>query len=134
MCAFRDAVERRDLDSLVTLFAEEVEFRSPVVFKPYHGRESLRTVLAGVSQVLEDWHCVREIGSSEGVDHVVHFRARIGELELEGADFLHYNECGAIDEMIVMVRPLSAANALAEAMRTRLTTAPVGDVRPSQVV
>jgi hypothetical protein len=125
MHPFREAVEQHDLDTLVALFADDVEFRSPVFFKPYRGRESIRLILAGVSQVLEDWQCVREIGTLGGADHVLHFRARIGSRQVEGADFLHHDATGAIDELMVMVRPLTAASALAEAMKTQLGSAPL---------
>jgi len=36
--------------------------------------------------------------------------------ELNGCDFLHLDEDGKIDDFVVMVRPLSAARALSEAM------------------
>jgi hypothetical protein len=43
----------------------------------------------------------------------------VGDRELTGCDFLHVNEEGLIDEFMVMVRPLSGAHALAEAMGAR---------------
>ena len=49
--------------------------------------------------------------------------ARIGDRELEGCDFLHSNDDGLIDELYVMVRPLSAAMALADAMTKQLRPA-----------
>ena len=50
------------------------------------------------------------------------FRARVGDRELEGCDFLHTDESGLIDEFCVMVRPLSGALALAEAKKAELET------------
>ena len=44
------------------------------------------------------------------------FQARIGDIAVEGCDLLHLDESGQIDEFTVMVRPLSAAQALAAAM------------------
>jgi hypothetical protein len=41
----------------------------------------------------------------------------VGDRELHGCDFLHSGQDGLIDEMTVMVRPRSAALALAEAMK-----------------
>jgi hypothetical protein len=35
---------------------------------------------------------------------------------ITGCDFLHFNEQGLIDDFTVMVRPLSGATALSEAM------------------
>ena len=55
-------------------------------------------------------------------DHVLLFQARVGSRELEGSDFLHSGTDGLIDELVVMIRPLSAALALAEAMKAQLET------------
>ena len=45
---FREAVERADLDAAVALLADDVVFRSPAVFKPYEGRETVATILRTV--------------------------------------------------------------------------------------
>jgi hypothetical protein len=37
-------------------------------------------------------------------------------VKVTGCDFLHYNDDGLIDDFMVMVRPLSGATALSEAM------------------
>ena len=57
------------------------------------------------------------------------FQARVGGRQLEGSDFLHARAGGLIDELVVMVRPLSAALALAEAMKAQLAAA-VADGSP----
>jgi hypothetical protein len=44
----------------------------------------------------------------------------VGDREVEGCDFVHTNDEGLIDELYVMVRPLSGAVALAEAMKREL--------------
>ena len=43
-------------------------------------------------------------------------QARVGELEINGCDFLHTGTDGLIDEFTVMLRPLKAVNAFAEKM------------------
>ncbi len=98
-------------------------FRSPVVFKPYHGRDAVAALLAAVSRVFEDFRYEREIGAPDASDHALVFNALIGDRELEGCDFLHTNEDGLIDDFGVMVRPLSGALALAEAMKAQLEAA-----------
>lgn len=117
---FRAALEARDVSAAVTLLADDVRFRSPVVFKPYHGRDAVREVLAAVFRVFDEWRCVREIGAFDGRDHGLVFQARIGDRQVEGCDFLHVDEHGSIDEFYVMVRPLSGALALAETMKAQL--------------
>ncbi len=104
----------------MALFAEDVVFRSPVVFRPYRGRKTLAAILSAVMRVFEDFRYEREIGAEGDSDHALVFRARVGDRELEGCDFLHTDEHGLIDELCVMVRPLSGALALAEAMKTEL--------------
>lgn len=117
MRAFREAVEAGDLDAVEALLAEDVVFTSPVVFKPYPGKAITAAILHAVSQVFEDFRYEREL--ADGRDHALVFRARVGDRELTGCDFLHVNEEGLIDELTVMVRPLSGAQALASAMGAR---------------
>ncbi|MFJ3810502.1 nuclear transport factor 2 family protein [Streptomyces sp. NPDC090073] len=116
MRAFREAVEAGDMDAAVALLAEDVVFTSPVVFKPYPGKAITAAILRAVAQVFEDFRYEREIGDPAGRDHALVFTARVGDRRLTGCDFLHVNEDGLIDDFMVMVRPLSGAHALAEAM------------------
>jgi hypothetical protein len=118
---FRRAIEARDLEAAVALLREDVVFRSPVVFKPYHGREALRLILQAVLAVFEDFHYVREIGADDARDHALVFEARVGDKHIEGCDFIRLEEDGAISEFTVMVRPMSAMRALAEAMKVQLS-------------
>jgi len=117
---FRAAIEARDLDAAVALVREDVVFRSPVVFTPYEGREALRQILAAVIDVFEDFRYTREIGADGAADHALVFEARVGDKQVQGCDFIHVDADGAIDEFTVMVRPLQATLALAEAMKARL--------------
>lgn len=121
MQRFRRAVEAGDLDALVALLRDDVVFHSPVVFQPYQGREALRPILAAVLEVFEDFRYVREIGAAEAREHALIFQARVGDKEIEGCDFIRLDEDGAVKELTVMVRPLSATLKLAELMKARLT-------------
>ncbi len=123
MRAFRQAVESWDIDRALSLMTADVTFRSPIVHKPYQGREEVSAILHAVAQVFEDFRYEREIGAEGSSDHALVFRARVGDREIEGCDFLHTDAEGFIDEFFVMVRPLSGALALAEAMRAALDAA-----------
>jgi hypothetical protein len=116
MTSFRKAVEARDPDAMAATLAENVVFRSPVAFRPYPGKAITSAILRGVLRVFEDFRYVRELSGGEGRDHALVFEARIGDARVEGCDFLHFDDDGLIDEFTVMVRPLSAAQALSEAM------------------
>ena len=123
MHPFRAAIEARDVDAAIALLSDDVVFRSPIVFKPYEGRDTVGVLLHAVSRVFEDFRYVREIGAPDAKDHALVFQARIGDRELEGCDFIHLDDDGSIDEMFVMVRPLSGAHALADAMQAQLEAA-----------
>ncbi|KOV61075.1 membrane protein [Streptomyces sp. NRRL WC-3618] len=116
MRAFREAVEARDLDAVEALLAENVVFTSPVAFRPYPGKAITAAILRAVIRVFEDFRYEREIGAPDSRDHALVFTARVGGRELQGCDFLHLDADGLIDELTVMVRPLSAAQELAAAM------------------
>ncbi|MDQ0711230.1 limonene-1,2-epoxide hydrolase [Streptomyces luteogriseus] len=116
MRAFREAVEKLDLDAAEALLAPDVVFTSPVVFKPYAGKAITAAILRAVSEVFQDFRYVREINDVNGRDHALVFTARVGDREITGCDFIHLDENGLIDEFTVMVRPLSGAQALAAAM------------------
>ncbi|KOG22090.1 nuclear transport factor 2 family protein [Streptomyces viridochromogenes] len=116
MHPFRKAVESRDLDAVAALLADDVVFTSPVAFKPYPGKAITAAILRGVLRVFEDFTYIREIANSDGRDHAFVFTATVAGKQIQGCDFLHFDDDGKIDEFTVMVRPLSAAQALGEAM------------------
>ncbi|MFP8904356.1 nuclear transport factor 2 family protein [Streptomyces atacamensis] len=116
MNPFRRAVEARDEQALADLLAEDVVFTSPVAFRPYEGKAITAAILRGVMRVFEDFSYTREISDPGGRDHALVFTATVGGRQVEGCDLLHLDEDGRIDDLTVMVRPLSAAQALAEAM------------------
>jgi hypothetical protein len=126
MHPFRAAIEARDVDAATALLAEDVVFRSPVVFKPYRGRAVVGVILAAVAEVFEDFSYLREIGADDARDHALVFEARIGDKQVEGCDFLHLDDSGSIDELVVMVRPLSGAHALRDAMAAKLAAVQAG--------
>jgi len=120
---FRAAIEAQDIEAAIALLSDDVVFHSPIAFTPYRGRDAVGMVLRAVVQVFEDFRYVREIGAPDARDQALVFRTRIGERQVEGCDFLHLDENGAISELTVMVRPLNGALALAEAMKAKLASA-----------
>ncbi|HEV8153720.1 MAG TPA: nuclear transport factor 2 family protein, partial [Solirubrobacteraceae bacterium] len=87
---------------------------SPVSFRPFVGRDAAAHVLGAVLETFEDFHYVDEL-EGDGT-HALIFRARIGERQVHGLDHLELDGDGRIAVFTVMVRPLSAVAALAEAM------------------
>lgn len=101
---------------MAALLADDVRFTSPVAFKPYDGKPITAAILRAVMRVFDDFRYVREISSPDGRDHALVFETKVGDTTVNGCDFLHLNDEGLIDDFTVMVRPLSGAKALAEAM------------------
>lgn len=116
MHPFRAAVEAGDTDAMAACLAPDVRFISPVAFRPYDGKELTAAILRAVTRVMPDLHYVREIGGEQDRDLALIFEAEVGGRSLTGCDVLRMNDDGLIAELMVMVRPLSAAQALAEAM------------------
>ncbi|MFZ0227300.1 MAG: nuclear transport factor 2 family protein [Mycobacterium sp.] len=116
---FRKAVEEHDEQAIAALLADDVVFTSPVAFKPYVGKPITAAILRGVLRVFVDFRYIREINDSDGHEHAFEFEAGIAGapgVTVNGCDFLHINDDGLIDDFKVMVRPLSGATALSEAM------------------
>jgi hypothetical protein len=118
---FRQAAEAKDFSALDDLFTEDVTFRSPVVFKPYEGRDAVALLLGAVVQVFEDFRYTDQVETGDAA--ALAFSARIGDRELDGIDFLHFDSDGRVDRMAVFVRPMSGVNALAAAMQRKLAEA-----------
>jgi SnoaL-like domain len=119
--SFRQAAETKDFQQADELFTEDVVFRSPMVFKPYEGRDAIKVILGAVVQVFEDFRYTDQVETADSA--VLVFEARVGDRELQGIDYLRFAEDGRIAEMAVMVRPASGLMALGEAMRAKLEAA-----------
>ncbi len=113
--AFRSAVEAEDPDALTEVLADDVVFRSPVVFKPYEGKPLVSMILTeGAMKVFDDFRYVEQLEDGDAAALV--FSARVGDRDVDGLDLLRFDGDGKVRELIVMARPMSGLNALAEAM------------------
>jgi hypothetical protein len=113
--AFVNAVESMDTEAVPDVLAEDVAFRSPVVFKAYEGRDVVGLILTeGAMKVFSDFRYTDRF--EEGDAAALIFEARVGDREVQGMDLLRFDDDGKVRELTVMVRPMSAMHALAEAM------------------
>ncbi len=71
MHPFRAAVEARDFDAALALFADDATLDSPVAFKPFVGIEQVSVVLRAVVETFEDFHYTDEFATRR------HARARL---------------------------------------------------------
>jgi hypothetical protein len=115
---FGQAIEAGDEDAAVALLADDIEFRSPAVYKPYHGKEPVEGILRLVATVFENFRYTNEW--RDGRTTILFFEANVGDRDLQGIDILEENEAGQVEKFTVMIRPLSGLQAVAGAMAARL--------------
>jgi SnoaL-like protein len=115
---FRRAAEAKDLELLAEALCEDVELHSPVLFRGFEGRDVVTQVLTHVAATLEDLTYTDEL--HEGSTVALRFKARVGDRELEGIDFLELDEGGRVAVLTVFMRPMSALTAFNERMAERL--------------
>jgi hypothetical protein len=98
----------------VEALAPDVVMNSPVAFRPFEGRETVGGVLAAVLDTFEDFRYTDQLEGPTA--HALVFRARVDGKQIEGIDLLRFDDAGQISDFTVLVRPLSATIALAQAM------------------
>jgi hypothetical protein len=108
---FRTAVEHGNVDEAADLFREDAVFRSPVLFKPYVGRDRVVLVLRAAERVLGlggHFHYVHQLEDPGDRVAILEFATVVDGREVEGIDKLTFDDSGMITELKVMIRPASA--------------------------
>jgi ketosteroid isomerase-like protein len=116
---FRAAVENRNVDQAAELFREDATFRSPILFKPYEGRDRVLKVLHAAERVLGIGHSFRYVHQLENAHDrvaILEFVTEVDGKQVEGIDKLTFDEQGHIAELKVMLRPASALEAVGARM------------------
>jgi hypothetical protein len=121
---WKATVASRDVSALESVLDEDVEFRSPVLFRPTTGRGPTTMLLAAVLEVfgkLEYTHAY--VDEPDGV--TLQFETEVTgddgrRLAVEGVDVFRLDTAGRIVSLTVMLRPLSAVQAVGARMREQL--------------
>jgi hypothetical protein len=120
---FRAAVENGKVDQATDLFREDAIFRSPILFKPYEGRERVLRVLQAAERVLGIGGSFRYVHQLEDPNDrvaVLEFVTEVDGKHVEGIDKLTFDEEGRITELKVMLRPASSLQAVGARMAEEL--------------
>jgi ketosteroid isomerase-like protein len=113
--AFEDAASRGDLPGLERLLAGDVVLRSPVMPKPYQGREAVMGLLKALSVALDEIRYPEPPMAQETADrqrYALQFEALVDGKVVHGMDVLTVRN-GLIDEIAVYARPMPALMSLA---------------------
>ena len=108
---FRAAVERGDVNEAADLFSEDATFRSPVLFRPYEGRDQIAKVLQAAERVLGvggEFRYVHQLEDPVDRVAILEFATVVDGKDVEGIDKLTFDAAGMITELKVMIRPASA--------------------------
>lgn len=120
---FRAAVEAGEIGRSAELFREDAVFRSPVVYRPYKGRETVLKVLAAAERVLGlggHFRYVHQLEDADARVAILEFATEVDGRQVEGIDKLTFDEDGRIAELKVMLRPGSALQAVGAGMTEEL--------------
>ncbi len=121
---FRTAVETGEVARAWELFCEDVVFRSPVVYRPYAGRETVLKVLEAADRVLGlggHFRYVHQLEDSDARVAILEFATEVEGRQVEGIDKLTFDEASRIRELKVMLRPASALQAVGARMAEEFT-------------
>jgi SnoaL-like domain len=116
---FRTAVEGENVDQFPELFHEDAVFRSPVLFKPYEGRDQVLKVLQAAARVLGVGGRFRYVHQLEDPNDrvaMLEFATEVDGKQVEGIDKLTFDEHERITELKVLIRPASALQVVGASM------------------
>lgn len=113
-------VAMRDWQSLPSLLAENVVFRSPAPLEEYQGKETMVAILRAVFDVMSDFVYLRHFSSRSG--YVLEFSARVGDNAIVGVDLIEFSPEGKISDFMVMMRPANVVLNLSSEAVKRLAT------------
>lgn len=104
--AFTAAMQRKDLEAMLTHMADDIILKTPLAAEPFEGKAAIRPVVEALLGVVDTFD-FRE--TMQGPRHVSqYFGVTVGSNELDGMDYWLINEAGLIQEMTVLWRPLPA--------------------------
>jgi hypothetical protein len=109
-----------DLARLPEIVRADAVFRSPMAHTPYESATAVVMILNAALRTFENFQYHRQLASEDGLNVVLEFSAQVAGKDLKGIDFIRFDEEGRIADFEVMVRPMSALQALGAAMAARV--------------
>jgi ketosteroid isomerase-like protein len=111
-----ELVKSGDASRIEDMLTDDAVFLSPAVHKPQEGKalvaKYLRAAMAvfgkGGFRYTNEWFA--------GNSAVLEFEAEIDGVQINGADFIHWNAEGRIHTFKVMIRPFKALNTIVALM------------------
>ena len=111
---YRRAWETRDLSQWEEALAEDVVLHSPVISRPFMGRDAALELFDVLFDVLDAFQITHELANGES--HAFFWRADANGRNIQGTDLIRHDAQGKICEVTVMIRPLVDIAAFAAAI------------------
>src|SRR5258708_21176358 len=111
----------QDMQALSEALAEDVLFRSPVLWKPKEGKATAMLHMSSAMRVLENFTYHRQFVGDNAL--VLEFSAHGGSLSVKRVEMIQFNDAGQISDFEVMVRPANGLQSLGAAMAQQLASA-----------
>ncbi len=121
---FQTAMLEQRVGTGEALLAQSVQLHSPVLHHALVGRELVAPLLGELRACFTE-PVFTDTLEAPGTLGLV-FRAKIADLDAEGLQLLRFDGDGLIEDITVMLRPIRAALALAQAMGPVLGRQPDG--------
>ena len=111
-------IERNIVDS--SFMDEEIEFYSPFVYRPIQGTEEVTKYLNAANVVINNEHFnyTDEIIGQRSA--FLLFETQLGEIFINGVDYIVWNDQEKLTELRVLIRPFTALTLVAETMAKHL--------------
>lgn len=111
-------VRERDVPALAAMLAPKMEMGAPPYWTPLQGAAICHHLLGLILETIEGFTYHREW--VDGRELALEFKGRVGELELQGIDLITLDDEGRVARLDVLMRPVSAVNALIEVIRPQM--------------
>ncbi len=119
---------QNDPSLILPLIDDEIEFYSPAIFSPKHGKAEVFELLCVVFDIFEGYQVTDTWTKDNEV--IFEFEARVDKYALQGIDRFRLNGEGKVAQMKVWIRPLTGLKALARAVTERGFEQYLADQRP----
>lgn len=107
---FLEAMRQGDTDSVAAHLAEDVFLRSPIVIKQFEGKDQVLAVLKALLSIIDRFEITDTLIGDTHVAAVL--KITVGDIEVEGVDYVEIDKGGFIKLMVIQWRPLPSVVAI----------------------
>jgi hypothetical protein len=127
---YLDAINSGDHTRLAAVFADDVDLKSPLFAAPVAGKEAATKVLGVLFGAADSVELGDVFVGPDGF--AIALSIELGDVDLEGLEYVHLDHDGLVDVLMVTLRPLDGLIALQNRLAPLIGQAPlVLSARPS---